>query len=326
MKKITQLLFDSFGLKLFSLLVAVGVWFFVVIANKPELNFVVPLKIKNIPQNMELVGEEEPELEIRVTGNQAILSTLSSREIEATLDLSEAKPGERVYHLFPHQIGLPPGLQASRIAPQQVKIKLEPLMERLVPVEAVVLGIPAEGYEFKEVAVFPKTVRVMGAKSKVEELKSVRTTSLNITGFDTSVSKKLKLLPLPDKLQLANGSTVEVRAIIEEKSEEKQWTVPIQTTPVRWKAEIEPGTVKVTGKGPISKIRALKASEITATIDLLELKPEQVQLPVKLQLPPEIALVSQEPAEVKAISIEKPTQDELSRPTIGGSIPKSKEK
>jgi YbbR domain-containing protein len=119
---------------------------------------------------------------------------------------------------------------------------------------------------------------------------------------------------------------VEVRAIIEEKSEEKQWTVPIQLTPTGWKAVIEPLDIKVTARGPISKIRALKASEFTATIGLLELKPGQVQLPVKLQLPPEIALVSQEPAEVKVISIEKPPQDELSRPTLGGSIPKSKEK
>ncbi len=321
MKIKSQGLFKNLGLKIFSLLVAMGIWFFVVIANKPELNFVVPLNFKNIPEDMQLVGGENYELEIRVKGDQIALGSLSSRQIDATLDLEYASPGETVYEIAPWHITLPPGLQVTRIVPQKVKFKLEPLMERMVPVEAVILGVPAEGYELKEVAVFPKTLRVVGAQSKVEELESVRTTSLNITGFDASVSKKLKLLPLPDKLELSDGSSVEVRAIIVEKSEEHSWVVPVQITPVRWHAVIEPLEVKVTGIGPISKIRPTKTAEIKAVIDLLELKPEQVQLEVKIQLPENILLVSQDPLKVKVISIEKPSADEMLRPTIGGGLP-----
>lgn len=321
MKKITQHLFDNFGLKIFSFIVAVGVWFFVVIANKPELNFVVPLEFENIPENMELMGEGDYELEVKVKGKQSLLSTLSARQIEAVLDLTNTKAGEHVHYIFPEQINLPAGLKASRVVPNKVKFKLETFMERLLPVEPVIVGIPAEGYEIKEVVVFPKDVRVVGAQSLVESLKSVRTASLNITGFDTSVSKKLELLPLPDKLEFSNGSTVEVRAIIGEKSEEKEFTVPIQFSPVRWKAVVEPVDVKIKAKGPISRIRALKATEIIAVIDLIELKPEQVDLEVKVQLPADIELISKEPAKVKVISIEKPPQDEMLRPTIGGGIP-----
>ena len=316
-------IFNNLGLKLISLVVAAGVWFFVVIVNKPELNLVVPVKFENVPPNMALVGDERPELQVRVKGNQNALSSLGSRRIVASLDLSRVPAGEHTFHLSARQINLPPGVQVNRIVPGQVKVRLEPLMERLLPVEAVVLGVPAEGYELREVAVFPKTVRVLGAKSKVEELESVRTASLNITGFDSSVTRELELLPLPDKLRLAEGASgaVQVRAIIAEKNEERQFSVPIQINPPSWSAVFEPAAVKIKARGPISKIRALKATEITAVISLLSLAPEQEKVPIRVQLPADITLLEQEPAEVSLSSVEKPLETELLRPTIGNGLP-----
>lgn len=325
--KILNLLFDNFLLKIFSLVVATGIWFFVVVANKPEINFVVPLEFENIPQNMELLGEADYEVEVRVKGAQSLLSTLSSRQIKTKLDLAEAKAGETIYYLSSHNITLPLDLQASKISPQQVTVKLEPIIERLVPIEPLIVGVPAEGYELKGVKAFPETVRVKGAQSKVEELKSIRTASLNIAGSNTAVKEELDLvLPATEGLSFADGSLVEVRVIIAEKTEERQWeNIPIKIIPVSWKAVIEPVALKVVASGPISKIRALSAADIAATVDLSELKPEQVHLEVKLQLPADagIELVSKEPTMVKVISIEKPPQDELLRPPIGGSIPKA---
>ncbi|MBI5787658.1 MAG: hypothetical protein HZA78_02220 [Candidatus Schekmanbacteria bacterium] len=317
MKKIPSRIIDNIGLKLISLAAAIIIWFFVVIANKPELSFLVPIKFNNVPKDTELVMDEEAyEVEVRVKGNQSILSNISSRQIVVSQDLTGAKPGEGLYNINSDHVKLPHGLQVSKVTPNQVKIRLEQLMERLVPVDPVILGVPADGYELKGVVTFPDKVRITGAQSRVEDLKSVRTVSLNITGAGSSISKKLELLPLSGKLRFAATSVIDVRAIIGEKAEERRFMVPVKASPARWKALIEPGEIKVTVSGPISKIRALRAEAIKAVIDLSELKPEEVMLEVKVQLPEDLILIRKEPAAVKVISIEKSFQGETGRPTI----------
>lgn len=61
------------GLKIFSLAVAVGLWFFVNVGQKPtERSFTVPLEFRNIPRDVMVEDPALSEIEVRVMGPPAL--------------------------------------------------------------------------------------------------------------------------------------------------------------------------------------------------------------------------------------------------------------
>jgi YbbR domain-containing protein len=312
-------LLDNLGLKAFSIAIAIAIWLFVVVEKQPEVGLIVPVNFSNIPKNMALIKGNHQDIEIRVKGPQSLLSNLTSRQLEVNIDLSEVREGETTFFISPDNISIPRGIRVVRVLPSQVKATIEPIVERLISIEPVLLGIPAEGYELKEVKVFPETIKVRGAKSKVEELTVARTNSLNISGMDKSLTKTVELMPLGEHITLTEKPKIELRAIIQEKTEDKTLTsVPIKVLPITQGAVIEPQTVKLLLNGPLSKIRSLDASQVAASVNVQELKPGEDELTVNIQIPSSITLIEVIPSKVKVIH--RGEEDKLLRPQIGGEL------
>jgi YbbR domain-containing protein len=312
-------LLDNLGLKLLSLLIAIAIWLFVVVEKQPEVGFIVPVSFSNIPKSMALIKGGRQDIEIRVKGPQSLLSNLTSRQLEVNIDLSRARVGETTFFLSPDNISIPRGLRVVRLLPSQVKATLEPIVERLIPIEPVVLGVPAEGYELTGVKVFPETIRIRGAKSKVEEITSARTTSLSISGLDKSITEPVKLMPLGEHITLTENPQIELRAIIQEKTEDKTLaSIPIKVLPITQGAVIEPQTVNLVLNGPLSQIRSLKVDQVIVSVNMQELKPGEDELKIDVQLPPNITLVKVDPDKVKVIN--RGDEDQLLRPQIGGEL------
>ncbi len=316
MIKIQEILLGNIWLKSFSLVVAVVFWFFVRVANKPEVGFMVPLEFRNLPSHLETVSEKGAsyEVEVRVKGSPTLLSNLSSRQIKAFVNLSEAQPGETTYHLSSHNISLPRGLKTVKIFPSQVKLTIEPIVKRLVPIEPVILGLPAEGYELAQVKIFPETIEVSGPKSKIEELKAVRTSSIDISGTDKSINTKANIMPLVTGMKVATKTPIEVRVILKEKHIDKKFKqLPIELLPPGKKGIINPQTIDVIVQGPISLINKMKKNDIRVTLDLSSLKPDEQELPACISLPPDTIMLEAFPKKIKIIKIE---EDILQKPQL----------
>ncbi len=316
---------DNLGLKLLSLLIAITLWLFVVVEKQPEVGFIVPVNFYNIPPNMALVKREVQDVELRVKGHESLISNLTSRQFKVNVNLANAQVGETTFPLYiDDNVNVPRGIRIVRLLPSQVKATLEPVVERLIPVEPVVLGVPAEGYETKAVKVFPEKIKVRGPKSMVEQLTVARTTSLDISGLDKPLVKTVELMPLDEQITLTEKPNLELRAIIGEKTENKTLSaIPIMALPITQGAVIEPQSVKLTLNGPLSQIRSLDAEQVVASVSLQDLMPGEDELNINVQLPENITLVEAEPAKVKVIS--RGEEDELLRPQIGGELPQTEE-
>jgi len=309
-------------LKIFSLVIAIVLWLFVVVENQPEIGLVVPVEFVNIPKNMALINDSRDyEVEVRVRGPQALVSNLTSRQVRVRIDLSRSSVGETTFYLSKQYVSLPRGIKILRILPSQVKVTLEPIVERLIPVDPVVLGVPAKGYELVEVRAYPENVRVRGAKSLVEELKAVRTTSLDITGLDRSITRKVELIPPGEQIQLVEQPKIEVRAIIRERHEQKRLSsVQVYVLPVVQGAEVEPKTVDLVLDGPLSIIRSLEKDEVQALVNVQELRPGEDKLKVSVKLPEGVSLIKVVPEEVRVVNPGK--IDQLLRPKIDEPPPR----
>ncbi len=317
---IRNILLDNLGLKLLSLLITIAIWLFVVVEKQPEVGFIVPVNFSNIPENMALIKKDPQDIEIRVKGPESLISNLTSRQFVVDIDLSHAQEGETTFFLSADNINIPRGIRVVRLLPSQLKATLEPIVERLIPLEPVVLGVPAEGYELGAVKVFPEMIKVRGAKSKVEQLTAARTSSLDISGLDKSVTREVELMALEEGITLTENPKIELRAIIQEKTEDKVLnSIPIKVLPITQGAVIEPQTVKLSLNGPLSQIRSLVASQVTASVNMQDLKPGEDELKINIQLPANIILLGVTPEKVKVINPGE--EDKLLRPQIGEELP-----
>lgn len=90
-----------------------------------EVTLRVPLEVRNLPAEMEILEPVNPEVEITVQGLRKDASTLNRRNIHAEIDLSTARPGNRVFRMSRDQIVLPSDrIEIVRIKPPTMDFKL----------------------------------------------------------------------------------------------------------------------------------------------------------------------------------------------------------
>src|SRR3954452_14715533 len=120
------------GLKIFSLLFAVGLWLFVNAGQKPtEKSLTVPVEMRNLPGDLMATGPGPGPVEVRVAGPPALLSTLDPDYLKVVLDLAAARAGTSTFRLSAAFFNPPRGVRITRINPSVINLKLETKGERL---------------------------------------------------------------------------------------------------------------------------------------------------------------------------------------------------
>jgi hypothetical protein len=91
-----------------------------------EVTITVPLKITNIPPNMEVIEPVKPEVKITARGIRKDASTLNDRNVHARVDISMARVGRKFFPITRNQLFLPNDrIQVVRIEPNQVGFKFK---------------------------------------------------------------------------------------------------------------------------------------------------------------------------------------------------------
>ncbi len=169
--------------KLLALLLAVILW--LVVVDEPELvaAHVAPLFYKNLPRNLE-IGSDVPDrvrLELRGPSGRMTPDLLSGSSV--TLDLSEIQaPGERTLSVNAGTIKLPAGVTLLRSVPSEVRLHLERVLEKEVPVRARTGAPPPYGYRVTSVSVSPERLRIAGPESHVSQVEAAQTDAIDLSG------------------------------------------------------------------------------------------------------------------------------------------------
>lgn len=193
--RIKSVLFDNLHIKLFALMFAVLLWMHAVTRGESEINFVVPLELKDIPAGMAVVGDAPPSVDVRIKGNESFLKGLSSRDIGAFVSLEGAKEGESAHTLTSNNIKAPYGISISRVSPVEVSIVLDAIAEKEIEVRPRITGKPARGHRLKGVEADPPKVMASGPKRYVDRLVSVQTQGVDIEGLAKSTESTVGLVP-----------------------------------------------------------------------------------------------------------------------------------
>lgn len=258
----------NIALKVLSLALAIALWSVVAREETTEAVFRTDIEFANVPPTLEITGDPPSKVELRIRASSTTMTKLKEMGIVARVDLRNANAGQRQIMLGADNFDLPFGCQVVRLTPSEVRLELEEKEVRWVLVSPRLEGRVAEGYQVVSLAAGPERVQIEGPRSRVRRLNAVTTEPVSIEGLVTSLSQRAALR-VPDPVcRVLGDSGVQLDVTITEIEETRALDgVLVETVPPSG-AVVTPARVRVELRGPASRIRFLKATDMRARIDL----------------------------------------------------------
>lgn len=179
-------------LKLASLIMAIALWFFVILSGRSEVTMDVPVNFIHIPDKFEIVDYPKA-VSVTIEGQERLLKYLKPDEINAVLDISDAKSGRSFYTISKKNIKLPKSFLVTAINPESFSLTIERQLKKAVSVKPHIVGAPEKGYKITAIKVEPGTVILEGPESAVLKIDVVRTEPIDINGINSNLVYKANL-------------------------------------------------------------------------------------------------------------------------------------
>jgi YbbR domain-containing protein len=177
--------YGNLWLRLFSLLLAFVVWFVVSAPRREPVSeraFAAPLSLVRMPRDLVITTPVPDTVTVRLRGRLSDLRSLSSQNMEVTLDLSWVTPGEAVITLARQAIAVPPEIDVVTMEPSKVRFRVEQLRQKAVSIRPFLVGQPPAGYIAGDPTASPDHALVSGPASLVRNLSEVATERIIMTG------------------------------------------------------------------------------------------------------------------------------------------------
>jgi YbbR domain-containing protein len=205
-------IFRDFWWKLFSLVIAVGLWFAMVGDQERATTLNVPVEMKGIPADFEISSNAPERVTLEVQGPSSKVRDLSESRVSVILDLSSVgEPGQRTFTIDQTNVFLPSGVRLNRALPAQIRMKFEQRVSREVPVRVNLASPPPPGYRVVSEMVTPQMVRVEGPESRVREVTEAETDPVDISNVVGTKEFRVNLFVNDPMIRLANVTGVVVR-------------------------------------------------------------------------------------------------------------------
>lgn len=282
---------DNWPYKLAAAALAVLLWFNVS-AEEQRQEQPVPTRLELIVQDTSWVAVNPPD-EVTTTfqgrrgdffafalrGNRPVLR----KEIRQVTDSAmrvQLSPGEVA---FDRQLDVRP----VAVRPSEVRLSLEPLTFRRVPVLVELEASAAEGFTLVgPPTVEPESVTVRGARSEVGSVQQVETEPVSLDGLQQTVTRQLPVR-LPDGLSTIGLEPDQVLVTLEVDSlRERLLSVPVVLAgPGADGARPEPERVEVTLRGARSALAELPPEAVTAVAFVADRPSEARRVVLEVRLP-----------------------------------------
>ena len=252
---------DDWPMKLVALVITFALYLGVSSEESRATFPTVPLNLR-ISDNADFVSPPLDAVEVVLRGDKTKIDELSRTRNDLVVfrDLTNQPVGDSSIDLTPDtvSINLPPGVVIETIRPGRIAIKLEPVIEKDIPVRAETEGRVADGVEiYGEPVVTPQKVKVRGPVSQLKTLEFVSTDriSLENRGGDftarqvavTVSNPKVRVLDaVVDVTFRISESRIErvIQASLKNDPAGRKMSVTVVATPTVLKA-IKPGDLKV---------------------------------------------------------------------------------
>ena len=190
--------------KIVSFTLVLVLWVFIGGQPRAEVWLTLPLEYRNMPANMEIVGEMVNRVDVGVRGPRTLISTIAPDQLKANVDLSQATPGLNYVRVTPDNIRTPLGTEVTRITPSVVRIRLEDVKTRSIPVKVHFVGKLPPTLRLVSAGVEPPLLTIQGPTGLLKKTREIFTEPVDLseikestrilTGIEIS-SSQIRLAP-----------------------------------------------------------------------------------------------------------------------------------
>ena len=296
-------------LKLISLALAVGLWYYAISEESVEVTRTIPLEIKLKSTQMSILDTSTQNVQVTLAAPRALLSDMASEKIAALHEIGgEAKKaGDYSFRLESREIRLPsPQIRVTGIMPEIVRVTLDELIVQKLTIKPNFVGEPAFGYKVREndILVDPTAILVEGPKGQLEKLESLETEPIDLVGRVRPIRRTVKL-NIPANLKPLNEALVDIYIPISEEFDEKHFDkIPIKilkSLEKDIKAELTPSEISFVLKGSKRELEKLVPEKILVYVDVSDLSSGTHEIPASVILPENVSLKEALPLNVKVV-------------------------
>jgi YbbR domain-containing protein len=294
---------ENWGLKLVSLLLAIGFWFYVVGEESIEVTKTISLEIQPPTDKLSVVKSSTSFLDVTFQSPRHMFSALSSANIVARHKIEGAqKAGDYSFGVSLNDFSLPaPEIRIVKIFPSFVTVTLDEVIVKKLPIDVELIGEPAFGYRVDQEAVEldPNAVLVEGPKAVLEKMDKIKTEPIQLVGRVRSFRRTVRIHQTPE-LRIVGDGITEVQIPIKAEFSEREFldvsVKPLGTPVLNHLAKLEAEHIPLVLKGPRAILDQLEVANILAYVEVENLKEGTYKLPVKFVLPQDLTLKDETPA------------------------------
>jgi YbbR domain-containing protein len=284
---------ENTGLKVLALLITGVLWLSV--ASRPVSQMTlngVPIQLFNLatsPNPLTVSKYDTLTARVYLDGPRDVLDALRAGQITVTADMSNVESGVRVIQLTVEPNSLPANVRVKEIEPRSIRVTVERVIVREVPIVPRFEGEPRAGYEVIDWKITPATVRIGGAESQVRDITEVSTETVRLSDRVAPFSDTVAIDIGSPNLSISDDSGRKVMLQVnigEVRKERVIDNVPVTLLGAPRRARPNSRFVKVTVYGASSTVDAITAADVSAEIDY---HAGSVRFTPKVTLSPDLA-------------------------------------
>lgn len=185
-----NLLRQNLFLKCISLLLALGLWLYVMNEQNPSItnSVSVQLSIINAPDGYQIHHDNDT-IKIRLKAPRSAFASVDNSDFKAYVDLTDVKEGEQT---LPVHIQLPAGFELLGSSPENIKFVVDKIIQKQIPVDLVLSGKPADDMVVASTKQSADTIVVRGPRTQVDAVRR----AIGYIGLDNNKDDFTVIVPL----------------------------------------------------------------------------------------------------------------------------------
>jgi YbbR domain-containing protein len=203
----------SLGLKLLALFLAFVVWFVVSEPRRErvsERSFAAPLSLVGMPRDLIITTPVPDSVSVRLRGRSSEVRSMSSQNLEVTVDISWAQPGEATLTLRPQALNVPPDVEVVSIDPTKIRFRVEQLRQSAVTIRPFLVGQLPAGYTAGDPTLVPQQALISGPASQIRNITEVATERIIMTGRTETFTQSVAVVSDSPLVRIVQPLTTQV--------------------------------------------------------------------------------------------------------------------
>ena len=117
--------FGNVGIKVFSMLLAIGLWYAVNVAGRDtEITSTVTVHFQNLAEDLAIVPPPVDTVRVWIAGPRAVLGTLENSKLSLNYDLADVGEGVAEFAVDRHDLDLPANARLVRVWPARFWLRI----------------------------------------------------------------------------------------------------------------------------------------------------------------------------------------------------------